>query len=317
MMIDAVTKGGGRGSGIGCSRKLTETEQLQCADNQIYCWMRCMNFTEDVNPGSCAQKGLGLKCLSQRNQIWRPQDSHGDYNPTCTGVPDDQFVTPAPEFSPRDETACATGFEDFMGRSNYDHAVELEPGKHWFLWSVRDELLHAKLAYNDKVGYMAIGPENVGGGLGGMYGSHIVMGIVDPDNKADPLVFGAPWIGTSVNEYVIDESNSAFRHWSTPVARRLVESEINVTSCFTSMSFVTSNIAGVPLNLTAGSTNYFIWASHTKTHLKGYHGPMGRGHLEIVLNRDDGNEPSSGVTINYSACTLWTTLVIVISVWMS
>ena len=139
---------------------------------------------------------LLLSPISQRIQIWRPEDSHGDYNPTCTDVPDDQYVTPPIPIPPRDEANCADGFDDFMGKDQYANAIELEPGKHWFMWSVKDGLLHAKMAYNGTVGYLAIGPENIGGGRGGMYGSHIVMGIVDPENEDDPAAFGAPYIGT-------------------------------------------------------------------------------------------------------------------------
>ena len=62
-MIEAVTKGAGHGNGIGCSRKLAEVEQLECADDQMYCWMRCMNHTADANPETCAEKGMKLKCL--------------------------------------------------------------------------------------------------------------------------------------------------------------------------------------------------------------------------------------------------------------
>lgn len=69
VMIDAVSRGDGVGSGVGCSRKLQESEQLECADDQIYCWMRCMDFTDDVSPTACAEQDLGLQCLSQRDQV--------------------------------------------------------------------------------------------------------------------------------------------------------------------------------------------------------------------------------------------------------
>jgi len=69
VMIDAVSRGDGVGSGVGCSRKLQESEQLECADDQIYCWMRCMDFTEEVSPDACTEQGLGLQCLSQRQEV--------------------------------------------------------------------------------------------------------------------------------------------------------------------------------------------------------------------------------------------------------
>ena len=89
----------------------------------------------------------------------------------------------------------------------------------------------------------------------------------------------------SVKEYIIHESMSAFRHWSEPITPpELEEADILTSPCYTSMTFVTASVAGVPLNLTAGSENTLIWASHTDTYLKGYHGFFGRGHLNIVLN---------------------------------
>ena len=67
----------------------------ECADNQMFCWMRCMDFTETVSPEACAeQDGLRVQCASQRDQIWRHEDSHGDYRPTCTNST--QHVTPTP-----------------------------------------------------------------------------------------------------------------------------------------------------------------------------------------------------------------------------
>jgi len=293
MMIDAITNSEtGTGTGIGCSRKLAEVEQLECGDDAMYCWMRCMNHTADASPAACEGEGKTLRCLSQRLQIWRPQDSHGDYNPTCTDVPADTWVTPEPKIPERDAAACADGFDAFVGKDEYDNAIELEEGKHWLLWSVKDGLLHAKMAYNDTVGWLALGAANVGAYRSGMMGAHIVMGIIDTPTADDPRSFGSPWVGTGVNEYIIDEQDSAFRHWSTPYSSpALHDAALESTECYTAMTFATASISGWDLNLTQGSNNSLIWGSHTTTFLKGYHGPLGRGNLEIVLNAAE--EPTS------------------------
>ena len=299
-MIEQVAAGGGRGSGVGCSRKLAESDQPECADNQMYCWMRCMNFTEEVNPDACAEQGLGLQCLSQRLEIWRPQDSHGDYNPTCTDVTD-QYVTPPPMIPARAES-CDGTFDEFLAKDEYENALELEEGKHWLLWTVKpDGTLEAKQAYDDTVGWLAIGPQNPGGKKNGMAGARIVMGIVDTDSPDDPDVFGSPWIGTSVKEYIIHDDLSAFRHWSTPVEPSNLESaEIISTACHTAIKFSTKNIAGWDLNLTDdGSVATMIWGSHVDTYLKGYH--TARGHVNISAtggsSSDSGGRASTGTPL--------------------
>ena len=51
-VIEQVHSGGGvGGGGVGCSRReLAEVEGTQCADNQMYCWMRCMDYTPQASP---------------------------------------------------------------------------------------------------------------------------------------------------------------------------------------------------------------------------------------------------------------------------
>ena len=59
-VIEQVHSGGGVGSGVGCSRReLQETDSTQCADNQMYCWMRCMNYTAEASPSVCAGNSTG------------------------------------------------------------------------------------------------------------------------------------------------------------------------------------------------------------------------------------------------------------------
>jgi len=182
----------------------------------------------------------------------------------------------------------AADFVAFAGDADYAHKEVLTVDQKFvLLWEVREGVMHAKLAYNGRAGYMALGVENPGGFHNGMCGSHIMMGIHDPD----PEIFGAPFVGTGVQEYVIDEHLTAFRHWKDPAPTQSAVSasiDAGVTAadqddCFTSVTFETAAIAGVPLNLTAGEGNRLIFAVHSDTFLKGYHGYMNRGHLHVDL----------------------------------
>ena len=57
------------------------------------------------------------------------------------------------------------------------------------------------------------------------------------------------------------------------------------------MYFKTKTIHGIDLNMTKCSPNNFIWAIHTSTLLKGYHGWGNRGHLKIDFAVDSGIVP--------------------------
>lgn len=273
-MIKSVLEGGGVGSGAGCSRRMLEEDTTECADNEIYCWMRCMKHTEEASPSVCAAKGLGYKCTSQRDQVWRDLDSHGDYNPACTNST--EFVSDPPKIPAREGTC--DGFAEFAGVTGYKHSVELQKDKLFLMWDVDGDSIRAKVAYDGIAGWLAVGLTNKGGGHNGMNGAHIVMGVNDPD----PDVFGAPYVGTGVHEYIIHDQLTAFRHWSKHYSpEALTEAEMTVTSCHTSMQFTTKSISGWSLDVTAEGASDVLWAIHTDTFLKGYHGFQNRGLLEI------------------------------------
>jgi len=110
-------------------------------------------------------------------------------------------------------------------------------------------------------------PAGTGGPHPGMNGASIIMAINDPD----PDVFGmnatAPFVGTGVQEYVIGMV-SAFRQWSEPAGvQSATEKAIDVTACFTSMTFTTDAVAGVALDV--AGTQDLIWGFHKDTFLKG------------------------------------------------
>ena len=109
-------------------------------------------------------------------------------------------------------------FEAFLNKTSYPNSHELIKGKLYLQWrrSADNASIEARMAYDGVAGYLAVGPENKGGGHNGMNGAPIVMGVFDPDPN---LYGGAHWlnyVGTGVKEYVIHHSLSAFRHWKAP-----------------------------------------------------------------------------------------------------
>ena len=90
----------------------------------------------------------------------------------------------------------------------------------------------------------------------------------------------APSEPPTVQEYVIDPENSAFRHWKTPYASpSLTAASYETTGCYTAMSFRTSSISGQPLNL--GGHDGFIWAATEANLFVSSHGRPNRGHLYV------------------------------------
>lgn len=294
-MLRALVDGNGTAVGAGCARQLAE-DSVQCEDNQIYCWMRCMNFTEEVSPDKCKeQSDTGVQCMSARNEVWVLEDSHGDYWPTCSNLTVEEApVTDPPtmakvesdngmlSFSP--ERCPAVDFAaNFSRVSNYTHMHELIPGKYLFMWNVSDGVLHARLEYQGVANWLSIGAENHGGGHNGMNGASVVMAVNDAPTEED--AFGSPFIGgLSVKQYVIHERDSAFRWWNATGSTAGMQDEMMEVrdQCFTAAEFSLSSILDSALNLTANTTNDLIWALHKDTYLKGYHGYMNRGKIQAL-----------------------------------
>ena len=158
-----------------------------------------------------------------------------------------------------------------------------------------------RMAYDGSFGYLALGLESPGGGHNGMNGARTVMGIYDPDENAHGGEKWLNFVGTGVKELKIHDTLSAFRHWkdSAPTTPGLIDSSMDVNpGCGSSMYFKTKTIHGIDLNMTKCSPNNFIWAIHTSTLLKGYHGRTSRGFVKINFALDSGvfNHDSVGNT---------------------
>jgi len=229
---------------LGCSQQFAARELSEaCGENQLYCWHRCMDFSDTVSPDVCAARDLGFNCTSQFDQIYREQDGHGDYNLACTNST--ELVSPRPPVV--QPTGTCAGWEAMVSDAGFAHRVALVPDETYFLWNVAGDEVHGKMVHNGLVGWMAIGLENVGGHHNGMNGARIVMGHNEPGT--------APTIG----EYRIHERMTAFRHWKTPLAApALRDASMTLTACFSSIEFTTGSIYGMGLNVTEG-TNRMIW----------------------------------------------------------
>lgn len=238
-----------------------------CANNQVQCWWRCMNFTTEKGPEVCAAKNSGFNCTNGRDEISIGGMHHGAYDIKCTNstqlVRENCELTQINADRPAD--ASAAGFEAFIGNQgsyagrhnlllDADNKTEVS-----FLWNVVDEKVQGMLAYNGKVSWIAIGTENIGGGLRGMKGSHTILGLSSADQEFPGLV--------GVHEYKIHDEESRFEKWNTPYGSPVTTGTALISqNGYTALKFTTNSIFGKSLNVTSGS-NRMIWAIRASSYM--------------------------------------------------
>jgi hypothetical protein len=128
----------------------------------------------------CAGRGLALKCVSPRGQLY--ESGHGDYYPDCTDAT--EFVTPFPTLPdyPRNEEKCMEDeWESFAKSEDYSFCYAIgESNKANLCWNVDGNYIDARLVFNGLFGYLAFGFANLtpGAGKNGMQGASIIMGLV-------------------------------------------------------------------------------------------------------------------------------------------
>ena len=301
--------------GLGCSanqvgRELSETT---CEGNTLYCWHRCMDATEfGVSPEICADRSLEMLCVNPREQI-SDGNEHGDFEVGCAS-PLQEEVTPYPTLPeyPRSEDGCTReAFLQFADTSSYDHSYELE-GNATFMWTIEDGMVNGRIAYDGLFGFLALGFANPNGENNGMHGAPILMAL--PGDNYSAYSGLDLTLDPTVNEYVIDPTLSAFRHWMTPVtstskrsgSRSLQSNQVESNDCFTAMNFKTSYIHTQDFNVTG--TDDLIWAANSEDYYVGYHG-LSRGRFLVdwptgkvsMVSKDEGTEPTTS-----SASSLWT-----------
>jgi len=214
---------------------------------------------------------MSFNCTDQFDQIYLEQDGHGDYWPSCTTST--SFVTPRPTVQ-QPQAPCGE-WDSLISDADYAHSVELAPDT-YFLWNVVDAQLDGKMLHRGRVGWMAIGIENLGGHHNGMNGGPIVMGLNDEEN------------GLSVGEFRIHEERSAWRNWQTALSpTTLAEEQMEVTACISWMKFRTTagTIHGEPLNLTVGG-NRMIWALTHNAYVTREFGGYAAYHASVDRDRN-------------------------------
>jgi hypothetical protein len=309
--------------GMGCSgdRVARDLQATTCEGDSIYCWHRCMDPSDfGTSADACLNQDLQLLCINPRRQISDGM-SHGDYYPGCAdaGVNEEDSAYPTlPEY-PRPEDSCtAELYEAYSNSDGYDHVYELN-GNATFMWSVENNTVSGRLVFDGLFGWIAFGFANVGGGLNGMLGATIIM--AQPGGNYTAASGLDLNLDPTVEEYVIDPEDSAFRHWMTPVtsvsrkqqdsATGLSSYEVDSSDCFTSLYFDTASIHNMEFNLTG--SDELLWAANGQDYFVGYHG-NNRGRFaihwptgELTLMKaptTSGDGTSSGAVIVMSSLTL-------------
>ena len=294
---------------LGCSSTMVarQLEETTCEGDTLLCWHRCMSTTEfGVSEEICANQNLSMMCINPRGQLW--DNTHGDFYPGCID-PSSEIATPFPTLPtyPRDDEVCTDEmWEAFSDSTGYDHTFELGNGA-VFMWTVVDNQVDGRLAFNGLFGYLAFGFAKIDGAKNGMHGATIIMALPGSNYSA---VEGLDLsMGPTVNEFVIDPDGgkSAFRHWMTPVtsvARSLDTYQVNATDCFTAMTFKTNSIHNIEFNLTG--SDELLWAANDVDYYAGYHGqargrfsvdwPMGMAMLDGDQHDHSDHDHNDGIT---------------------
>jgi hypothetical protein len=135
-------------------------EELNCpADDQVYCWHRCMNLTEyALTHEMCKKQDQLVSCLNPRGEL-SDGDMHGDFFLACA----DADTPPVSEFPtlpdhPRDDELC-DDFDAFVAEEKYDFSMTLEDGDGAVLqWNVVTATIWLPVHWQGRSGWP---PQNV------------------------------------------------------------------------------------------------------------------------------------------------------------
>jgi len=282
---------------LGCSRKLQGRELMdtECPENSIYCWHRCMNFTDTANPTVCGDQGKQALCVNQFDQLY--VSGHGDYSPQCSDSTEQ--YTPRPVVEQPAEGSCADAdFQALLDEHSDYTTEELATGETYLLWKLVDEEMHMVMAHKGRAGWLSVGFENVGGYHNGMNGAPVVMGRFIEDQSL-----------MTVAEYLIHPKASAFRVWKDPLSpSALKDTAFTVTGCHSVLKFTTKSIYNQAFE--PAGLNRLIWGlthrdypTDTYGGYSGYHSatdgdrtqrPRFRGHVNITTGGYDLDTSAAG-----------------------
>lgn len=299
-----------KSASMGCSRNLfaRELAATSCDADQLYCWARCMplfdHYGDPVSADICQDQGYSFFNCTDPSRLVSDGTEHGDFYPGCTNY---TFQTAAPTIAPADEESCSDTFlaaVENANDENFGKATLEYAGPPWapivppvfggyLFWNVVDnattnsgKALSMRMLYPGRFGWFSMGLKNEGGRHNGMNGAHIVMAI---PGRADV---------SEVAAYVIDEENSAFRWWSTPITT----SDLGATSlsqqsdhCVTEFAFTISEFTeDFAFDPTEGVCHQLLWGVSTDTLYEydplflhgGYH--EARGFFDVDFTKPDG-----------------------------
>ena len=303
-------------SGIGCSsptlqtviaatsrRSLSEeggAHDTTCAQDELFCWFGCMSLPEYniSSVFSCTERNLSLECMNPRGQVHLNGEEHGDFFPACTDrTYETHPVTPFPTIDQQDESVCTSDlWTEFLMEESYDHQATLtRPNgtETILLWSIVDngdgsKKLKARLVFDNVFGWLAIGFANqTDVALNGMLGANILLAM--PGGNYDAATGMDLSVGGTVATYKIDEEDTAFRHWQTPIDNEETQTTttgFEDTDCFTALTFESDHINGQ--KFTFDGTDEMIWAGNHNDIWMSYHGPLDRARFAIDWNKDEG-----------------------------
>jgi len=312
-LIESHSNGDGIPMGVGCSssnmkavvhtsrslegaENVTEVETSLCAENEVYCWHRCMK-TEDygISTETCTQRSLKVQCTNPRGQV-SDGDSHGDLFPSCTDkTVISHPVTDYPLIEQQDPSVCSTEmWEEYLDPQDYDHKVELtgvNGTETMLFWSVVDDnegkkKIKARLAYDARHGWLAIGFADPEGRHNGMNGGSIILSV--PGGNYSAVAGLDLSAGGSVATYQINPMGSSFRHWTDPIENDVTETtvaEFEETDCFTAITFESDHINGKQFNF--DGIDDMIWGGNFEDHFVGYHGRTDRARFTLDWNTGD------------------------------
>ena len=280
-------------SGLGCSsiamkaieggsRSLDGSEEpVLCADDELYCWFRCMPLAEqNLTADSCAEQNLQLQCANPRDQVVPDGKQHGDYYPSCTNST--EAPTAYPLIDQQNETSCPDQWQDFISKDNfYDHIFNLTGtnggDEAYLMWSVVDgSKIRLRLIFNNVFGWLAVGFADPDGKHNGMNGGNIILAVPGGNySAATGLDMEEP---SSIGTYVIDSTDSSFRHWEntmTPANKASIDN----TDCFTSITFEGDSINGKYFDI--DGNDEMIWGGNGEDSFVGYHGRGNRARFSV------------------------------------
>jgi len=287
------------------SEEAAAAEGPKCAEDELFCWFRCQKIEDyGFTTDSCTERSLSVQCMNPRGQVHENGMGHGDYEPGCTDrthVTDP--VTDYPEIEQQDEAACtADMWEEFLDADSYDHEVDLtrtDGTETKLFYSVVEDdegkkKVKARLAFDDLLGWLAMGFADPEGGHNGMNGGSVVLAMPG-GNYSAATGLDLDVDGSSAT-YMIHPSMSAFRHWMTPIETDETKTTMSAheeTDCFSALTFESDHINGKMFNLEG--SDEMIWAGNSYDHFMGYHKRGNRARFTLDWTTGDvaffGEEP--------------------------